>query len=116
MLFIDPIDPAFLAVAREVLAQAATAHFATRPQPDPCYTTAQAMSIRGTTPETSCAYLKLPPHPSHRLHVRITASLTGRRIMLSDLTAWQRNRHVEGLTPIVALPTKRRARRRRSFY
>jgi hypothetical protein len=113
VLQLDPTHPAFVALATEVFQQAAAAHFARQPLPDPQYTTAQAAELLGTTAETICDYLRLPAgHPRRLPYVAITDALSGRRILLSDLTAWQqRNRHDE--VPVLMQVSRTPGRRRR---
>lgn len=117
MLHLDQNDPFFQAMAAEAFNRAAQQYFERQPTPDPQYTTAQAADLLGTTPETICDYLKLPAtHPRHLPHVPITESRSGRRILLSDLTAWQqRNRRIGEPAPEPEMViSKRPARRRRA--
>ncbi|MBG8556186.1 MerR family transcriptional regulator [Hymenobacter guriensis] len=82
-----------------------------QPQPDPQYTVLQVAEILNLDESTIRNYFTLPAtHPLALPWVPCTDSAKGRRVLLSDLTAWQqRNRRTNQVIPLTE--DKRPARR-----
>jgi hypothetical protein len=74
------------------------------PQPDPQYTLAQVADLLNVDAKTVARYLGLPAdHPKALPWVPCTDSPKGRRVLLSDVRAWQqRNRRTSAPAPAPA--------------
>lgn len=89
-------------------------YFAQLPQPDPQYSVATVAEILDLTTGTVREYMQLgtqhPQHPRRLPYVESTGKARGRRIQLSEITAWQQRNRPDLLT--LEIPVRRPARRR----
>jgi hypothetical protein len=89
-------------------------YFAKLPQPDPQYSVATVAEILDLTTGTVREYMQLgtqhPQHPRRLPYVDATGKARGRRIQLSEITAWQQRNRPDLLT--LEIPVQRPARRR----
>ena len=89
-------------------------YFAKLPQPDPQYSVATVAEILDLTTGTVREYMQLgtqhPKHPRRLPYVESTGKARGRRIQLSEITAWQQRNRPDLLT--LEIPVRRPARRR----
>ena len=88
-------------------------YFAKLPQPDPQSSVATVAEILDLTTGTVREYMQLgtqhPQHPRRLPYVESTGKARGRRIQLSEITAWQQRNRPDLLT--VEMPVRRPARR-----